>query len=179
MWMRAALSVLWLALLLSALAVLDCTSRLLGDPLRVCDDISGLGIPAPSTVAPVVAALSTLGLIAVWLPLLRPRSRRRKYQPERALVENIGRLRDPYGDLVGVDVDGESVIAELRRGVEVVETAFATDSTATRSMTSEWMRLLLEANRLHNEGSLPTEEFKTLNTRLLQVVNTVSPLSRS
>jgi hypothetical protein len=178
MWMRAALSVLWLALLLSALAAWDCAGLVFADPIGVCGNIQDLGIADTDVIGLVVAVISAVGLIVVWLPDLKGSRSRRKHQPERALVENIGRLPEPYGDYVGVDEEVEKVIDRLRRGIEVVETAFATDSTATRSMTSEWMRLLLEANQLHNEGSLPTAEFKILNTRLLQVV-TVSSAAHS
>lgn len=170
MWMRAVLSVLWIALLLFALVVWDCSSLVFGDPFRVCGTVGGLDIPVPETSGAVVAGVAALGLIASWLPFLRRLRRRRKHQPERALVENIGRLPDPYAYYPSSGVEAQGVIDELRRAVEVVETAFATDSTATRSMTSEWMRLLLRANDLHNDGTLPTEEFKDLNTRLLEVV---------
>jgi len=159
-----------MALLLLALAIWDCTTLVLGDPLEVCATLAALEVPDPETVGVVVAGIAGVGLIAMWLPYVKLRRRERKYQPERVLVENIGRLREPYSDFVSLDADEVAMIAELRKAVEVVETAFATDSTATRSMTSEWMRLLLEANRLHNDGTLPTDEFKTLNTRLLEVV---------
>lgn len=170
MWMRAVLSVLWIALLSFALAVWDCSSLVFGDPLRVCGTVGGLNIPVPETSGAVVAGVAALGFIASWEPFLRGFRRPHKHQPERALVENIGRLPDPYADYLSTSHEAQDAIDELRRAVEVVETAFATDSTATRSMTSEWMRLLLRANDLHNDGTLSSEEFKDLNTRLLEVV---------
>lgn len=177
MWLRAALSVVWFAMLLFALALLDCSSPLIGDPFGVCPDLGRLDIPDPLVVASVVSGISLVGLVAVWLPYLSEQSRQRRLRPERKLLENIGRLPEPYSNYATADGIGPDSISELRKAVEVVETAFATDSSATRSMTSEWMRLLLEANRLHNDGSLPTEDFKELNTRLLEAVTAPSPSS--
>jgi hypothetical protein len=168
--MRVTLTVLWIALLSLALAVWDCGSLAFGDPLGVCGALRELDIAAPESSGAVVAGVAALGLVASWLPHLRRLRRRRRHQPERALVENIGRLPDPYGGYLSINAESQDMIDDLRRAVEVVETAFATDSADTRSMTSEWMRLLLRANDLHNDGTLPTEEFKQLNTRLLEVV---------
>lgn len=135
----------------------------------MCPNVAGMGISEPLWLAWGFLGVSLVGLVAVWIPFLRDRRRQQSAQPERALLANIGRLPDPYGNYQ-LDLDSTDSVVELRRAIEVVEIAFATDSTATRAMTAEWMRLLLEANRMHNDGTLPTQDFKTLNTRLLEAV---------
>ncbi|MFZ0014900.1 MAG: hypothetical protein WAL25_12395, partial [Acidimicrobiia bacterium] len=60
---------------------------------------------------------------------------------------------------------------DLEHRVEVIETAFGSGSPASRDLTTEWISLLQESNRRHNSGELATEEFKVLNTRLLDVVS--------
>ena len=162
-----------MALLIFALAIWNCTSLVFGDPPGVCPTLRVFEVSDPETVGLAVAAVSGVGLIATWAPRLNRRRRQRMYQPERMLVENIRRLPEPYTGYLSGDAEDAAEVTQLRRAVEVVEMAFETDS-ATRSMTSEWMRLLLEANRLHNEGTLPTEEFKRLNTRLLELVTATS-----
>lgn len=171
MWMRGVLTLVWTLLSGVALLLWDCASIVVRDPLAVCPAVAAIGIPQPLWVAWALFGVSMVGLIAVWAPYLRARRRLRKAQPERALLANINRLPDPYVDFEP-DRDGPGPVVELKLAVEVLETAFATDSTATRAMTTEWMRLLLDANRMHNDGTLSTENFKDLNTRLLEAVTT-------
>lgn len=170
MWMRGVLTLVWLTLAGIAFLLWTCAAGSLGDSFAGCPSVAALAIPQPLWIAGGLAGVSVIGLVVVWLPYLREARRLHRAQPERALVENIGRLPEPYSDLQLQDGGDPELIAKLHRAVEVVETAFATDSTATRSMTSEWIRLLQEINRLHNTGSLPTEEFKDMNTRLLEAV---------
>lgn len=68
-------------------------------------------------------------------------------------------------------IDVSTAVSEFTERVDALEMAFDTDSLDSRSLTTEWMRLLQEANRLHNLGTLPTDDFKELNTRLLHVVD--------
>ena len=146
----------------------DCSAAIVEDSLAWCPNVAGLGLPEPLWVAWGFLGVSLVGLLAAWNPYLEERHRQKNARPELALLANIGRLPDPYGSY---QPDPESdPVGELRRGVDAVESAFSDDSTATRAMTGEWMRLLLRANTMHNEGTIATAEFKELNTRLLEAV---------
>jgi hypothetical protein len=59
----------------------------------------------------------------------------------------------------------------LARRVGVLQTLLASEGTPTREVTRAWIELLKQANDLHNNGSLPTDEFRTLNTRLLDLLD--------
>jgi hypothetical protein len=43
------------------------------------------------------------------------------------------------------------------------------DAIPTREATQQWMRLLRQANDLHNDGTLDSQDFKKINTRLLDL----------
>lgn len=177
MWMRGVLTLVWMLLAGVAFILWDCSEAIVGDPIAVCPNVAAMGLPQPLWVAWGFLGVSLVGLMAAWNPLLEARYREKTAQPERALIANIGRLPDPYSEF---QVDPSTdLVTDVKRRVESVETAFSTDSTATREMTAQWMKLLLEVNRLHNEDTLSTEEFKDLNTRLLQVVASPAPAPRA
>lgn len=169
--LRGLLTLSWLMLAGVAFAIWDCASALVGDPLGLCPVIDTIDVPQSEVVAAGLFGVSLVGMAVVWVPYLKSTRRQRRAQPERVLIENIGRLPEPYSDLQPEDdLSSSELVAQLTRRVEVVETAFANETSDSRSLTSEWMRLLQDANRLHNEGKLPTDKFKILNTRLLDVV---------
>lgn len=58
---------------------------------------------------------------------------------------------------------------DLARRVTVLQTLLVSKEAPMRQMTRSWISLLKQANELHNNGSLPTEEFRALNTRLLDL----------
>lgn len=168
MWMRGVLTLVWILLVGVAFILWDCSAAMVGDPLVLCPNVARMGLPEPLWVAWGFLAVSLVGLLTAWSPSLEDRHRQKIAHPELLLIANIGRLPDPYRhDGAGGPADP---VTDLKSRVELVETALSTDATPTRAMTAEWLRLLLEANHLHNEGTLPTREFMDLNTRLLEVV---------
>lgn len=170
MWLRGVLTLVCLLLAGAAFALRDCVASIVGDPFGLCPVIDTFDTPQPMLVSGGLAGIAIVGLAMIWLPRVLHRRRQRKAQPEKRLIENIGRLPEFHGERQHLPNVSASTVAELTGRVEVVETAFANDSLDSRSLTTEWMQLLHEANRLHNQGTLPTEDFKELNTRLLNVV---------
>jgi hypothetical protein len=55
----------------------------------------------------------------------------------------------------------------LARRISMLEARLASQESPTRQETRAWIGLLRQSNELHNNGTLSTDEFKTLNTRLL------------
>lgn len=173
MWFRGLLSCLCLVLGGAAFVLWDCTSSIVNlvtsDPLGLCATVAGMGIAGLGWMAGGLALIAIVVLALIWIPVLRLSRRVRKAKPERALLANLTRLSDgPV--LVPIDDDVVDNFDLLRR-VEVVELAFASDSAGSRELTGEWLALLREANRRHNDGRLPTAEFMSLNTRLLDVLS--------
>lgn len=173
MWFRGLLSCLCLVLGATAFVLWDCTTSVVNlvttDPLELCATVSGMGIAGLGWMAGGLAIVAVVVLALIWIPVLRASRRARKAHPERALLANLTRLSEgPV--LIPLDDDVVDNFDLLRR-VEVVEIAFASDSTASRELTGEWLALLREANRRHNDGRLPTTEFMSLNTRLLDVLS--------
>jgi hypothetical protein len=157
-----------------ALALWDCATSVInvlaGDPLGLCATVASFGIADLPVVAAGILAIAILVIVLTWLPVIRARRRRVKAAPERALIENIGRLGEPYRDWKEVG-HSEPGNIDLVLRVEVIESAFGAGSPASRDLTTEWISLLQESNRRHNSGELATDDFKVLNTRLLDVVS--------
>jgi hypothetical protein len=92
----------------------------------------------------------------------------------------LARLTDDESEQPGVGqvATSENHLARLTRRLETVEVALG-GSVGSREATEQWMGLLRDANDLHNHGNLLTEDFKVINTRLLQVFSpTVGPEGR-
>lgn len=176
MLMRGVLSALCLLLLTGAFMLWDCATSVInlfsGDALALCSTVEGFGIGDSGLVAAGLAVFTVVIMALIWIRVIRERRRQSKAKPEQALIQNIGRLTDRYQDWdTGLT---EEMGNEMMRRVEVIETAFAAGGTADRDLTTEWIWLLTEANRRHNSGELTTEEFKEVNTRLLDVVSGAS-----
>lgn len=172
MWFRGLLSFLCLVLGATAFVLWDCTTSVVNvitsDPLGLCATVAGLGIAGLGWMAGGLAIIALVVLCLIWIPVLGQARRGRKAHPERALLANLTRLSEgPV--LVPIDDDAVDNFDLVRR-VEVVEMAFASDAAGGRELTGEWLSLLREANRRHNDGRLATAEFMTLNTRLLDVL---------
>lgn len=64
---------------------------------------------------------------------------------------------------------GPSLVDAMYRAIERFRTVLLSEEASAHDVTRTWIRLLREANRLHNEGRIPTDDFKVINTRLLGV----------
>jgi len=177
MWLRGILTFLCLTLAVGAVGLWDCATSVInivtGDPLALCATVASFGIADLQVVAAGVAAIAIVIVALTWIPVFRARRRQVKAAPERALIDNIGRLGEPYRDWKEHG-HGEPGYLDLMHRVEVIESAFASGSPASRDLTTEWISLLQESNRRHNSGELATDDFKVLNTRLLDVVSKTS-----
>jgi hypothetical protein len=54
--------------------------------------------------------------------------------------------------------------------------ALASDSVTPAAAFTQWLSLLKEINRLHGQGSLPTDLFYQLNTQMLDLIPEPSPI---
>lgn len=174
MWFRVLLSFLCLVLGVAAFVLWDCATSVvnfvISDPFGFCATVAGLGIAELEWMAGGLGIIALIALALIWLPVLRRARRARKTQPEKALIANLARL-DDRPVLVPID-DAAVDNFDLLRRVEVVETALQSHAAGNRELTGEWLALLREANRRHNDGRLPTPAFMDLNTRLLDVLST-------
>ena len=173
MFLRGLLSLLCLVLGATAFILWDCTTSVVNvittDPMGLCATVAGFGIADLDWIASGLAVVVILVLGIVWIPVARNARRAHNAQPERALLANLTRLSDgPV--LVPIEEDGVDNF-DLRRRVEVVEIAFASGAGGNKELTGEWLALLREANRRHNDGRLATAEFLSLNTRLIDVLS--------
>lgn len=159
----------------AAAALIDCSMATVeilgGDPVGLCDPAASLGLSGEPYVGIGLAVVAVLSLAWTWIPALRPGEKRRRRSPERILEENLGRIADVgYAETRWDDEspsDRES-LDDLKRRLEAVETSLHSDAPS-RETTVQWMALLREANDKHNAGELATEDFKIINTRLLDL----------
>lgn len=157
--------------------VVDCVNPVLpilrDDPTGLCAVVGPLGGKTGTWVGAGLVLFALIALILVWAPAARRRSRR-QMRPMISLQDNLSRLReaeetsDPESSTTRSSADVLH-LARLQRRLEAIETSLASSEVATREVTEQWMRLLREANDLHNEELIPTEDFKLLNTRLLDL----------
>jgi len=173
MLIRLLLSVASSTVALAGGAVIDCSTAgvaLLGEDLnRLCVVVEPLGRDASLWVGTGLVAFAILALFSTWVPAMR-RSRLRQLDPVATLQDNLSRLveieSDPNPARSGADV---LHAVRLTRRLEAIESSMATDIVPTREVTEQWMHLLREANDLHNKGELSTDDFKQINTRLLDL----------
>lgn len=142
-----------------------------GDPTGLCSVVTPLGADVVMWVGIGLVLFAVFSIVLIWVPGTR---RRRLREARRAvsLHDNLNRLGDSALDPPEVDARSTSDVlhaVRLERKVEAIEAALSTESVATREVTEQWMRLLREANALHNRDQLPSDDFKRLNTRLLDL----------
>lgn len=174
-----ALSVLTVATLVvayGAAVLIDCAASSVQlpwtDPLALCAGVESFGLDVDPWLGAGLAVFSLLALVATWLPVLRRHRRKKRVEPERSLTENLSRIAPRSSGTPGTAPAEEEVAEEpsLRDRVAELEQAMGSTTVPSRDATSAWMRLLREANDLHNVGELATEDFKEINTRLLDLV---------
>jgi len=158
-----------------AAAILECSSPMLDfsrpDPFGLCSTLAWMGVDYGIGVGAGLALLAVLALVGTWVPAARPESMRGDIEPAMSLKHNLDRLA---GVGVGIAELGEITpshthLAKLKRRLVVVEKALAASVSPARETTHEWMRLLHEANHLHNSGALQTAHVKEINTRLVEL----------
>ncbi len=165
------------SLLVVSLAVfaLDCASAVLDlfddDPLGVCAFMGSLDLAGDVWVGAGLLLFGLLAILAIWT--VRPVvDKKAQLEATNSLFHNLERLTDVGSQIVEIDDEistDEIKVARLTRRLEAVELAVDSAATPSREVTQQWMTLLVEANDLHNKGILQTEEFKGINTRLLDL----------
>jgi hypothetical protein len=64
----------------------------------------------------------------------------------------------------------------VQRRISGIAKALASDSVTPAAAFTQWLSLLKEINRLHGQGSLPTDLFYQLNTQMLDLIPEPSPI---
>jgi hypothetical protein len=176
MLLRALLTAACVAVALAAVLIVDCTYAIIDlfadDPAGLCAGAGLRGNDSPVWIGPALGAFALLGLVVTWLPLVRAQVRQRRFEPAKALADNLPRLADvgtQLAEIENVPTLAEIQTTRLMRKVEAVEVSIMSKAIPTREATQQWMRLLREANDLHNDGTLETDDFKKINTRLLDL----------
>lgn len=166
MFARVLLSICAAVVLAAGVLLMDCAWAFLGtDPTDVCSTVQSLGISRMEFTGIGLALFAVLAFVAVWVPATRPGAKRRKRDPEHSLRRNIDRIGEVVAERPAPDAT-EKVVARL----EALEASMAEgNSEASREATHQWMLLLREANELHNDGEIATEDFRRINTRLLDL----------
>lgn len=158
---------------IAAAVLIDCsvaTVELFGDdPIGLCTSAEYMGLTGDIWVGLGLLVVAVLALSWTWVPALRPGEKRRRLSPTRSLERNLGRIPEVGDESPSVEsTPAQELMDDLIRRVEAVEASMDAD-VASREATERWMSLLREANDLHNTGDLGTEDFKVINTRLLDL----------
>lgn len=170
---RVLLTAASLTVAIAAAALIDCSSASVelfgGDPIGICRAATSMGLTGSVWVGLGLFLVAALALAWTWVPSLRPGEKRRRLSPTRSLWRNLGRIPEVSDALRPEQrMAYQGLMADLCRRVEAVEASVESD-IASREATERWMRLLREANDLHNSGELSTEDFRDINTRLLDL----------
>lgn len=166
------------------------------DPLDLCAAVDSVGLGADPRVGMGLAAFSVLALVAIWVPVVkRRRKKKKRIEPERSLAKNLSRINPDAGqssvadsveepnEETSGDASRDSFEAqvdwhrEIMEKLRTLEAELASPEGLSRATSSAWMRLLREVNDLHNDGYLATDDFRVINTRLLDLVVRPSPLA--
>lgn len=172
MFLRVLLTALALAAVAAASFITDCEFGFFGvfgeDPVGVCSALPFAG-ELRVWLGVGLGALGALGVVALWV---RPLPRRGPEVVEETLVQNLARIPDLSMDPVEVGATSHEHMVSLGSRFEAVMVTLEGEGDGSRDATAQWIGLLREANELHNLGELTTEDFKTINTRLLGLLST-------
>lgn len=169
MFLRALLTAASVAIALTGVAAIDCATTAISvftaDPGGICALLGPAGDGISLWLGIALVTLAVIGLLATWV--FGPVAKGPRAKPEVTLKDNLARIPD-FG-LASPEPTPASImhVTRITRRVEALETAVELESPPSREVTREWMKLLRDANELHNEDELPTEDFKEINTRLL------------
>lgn len=174
MILRALLTAASLTVASTAVLIIDCSTETVDffgdDPLQVCSAMGSVGLDDGLVIGLGLLLFAILSGIATWVPAARPGAKRRRLEPANSLLHNLERISDFGTQLSEVDEESASIeiqLARLNRKLEAVELAVSSNMTPSREVTQQWMGLLRDANDLHNNNILATEDFKVINTRLI------------
>lgn len=173
MFSRVLATVAALTVALVAAAVIECTNPALelvgGDPVGICSTAGWLGDSTGLWVGVGLGAFALLAIVAIWVPSMRPGASRRM-EPESSLRKNLDRISDGEEKEPSEPTPASDVHAiRLIRRLEAIEASIRAESFPAREVTEKWMSLLRDANALHNNDDLATDDFKEINTRLLDL----------
>jgi len=73
---------------------------------------------------------------------------------------------------------GAEQLEWMQRRVSDVALALTSDEYSPAEAFAEWLILLKEINRRHGQGSMPSDQFYLLNTRLLDLIPIPAPAPR-
>lgn len=177
---RALLTTASLLLVATAVLMVDCSTAAIDlfgdDAFGVCSTMATLGLDSGVWMGVGLLVFSVLANVAIWVPTARPGTKKRtELEVTNSLLHNLERIHDVGTQIVDVDEEissGEIRLARLMRRLEAVEVAVDAAATPSREVTQQWMALLVEANALHNQDLVPTDDFKVINTRLLDLFAT-------
>ncbi|MFP3880851.1 MAG: hypothetical protein ACLFWH_00880 [Actinomycetota bacterium] len=168
MFLRASLTAGSLVIALTGVAAIDCATAAISvftsEAGGVCATLGWPGDGIALWLGIALVTFAVIGLLATWVtgPVARG-----SQSPEVTLKENLARIPDLCSEPVESAPASILPLTRITRRVEAIEDAVNSESPPTREVTREWMKLLRDANDLHNRDELPTEEFKEINTRLL------------
>ena len=184
MFMMIVLGVASLVVVGSSVLLLDCSlasvSLFAGDPLQVCATVDSLGLGASPALMTGFAAFGLLAVVGSWLEAYR-RFRKAKVEPVNSLARNLDRIEavlphdeDEPSDAIGsTDVTTEQTEDELSAAwaeLDALEHLFASDDQSSENFSARWLDLIRLANDLHNRGQIETDDFKVMNTRILDLL---------
>ena len=173
----ALLTLVSLGVLAAAGILIDCAAPYLGvfgdRTSQFCDQLSTLGLVSDPLIAIGISLTSAIAVGVIWRSALRRWRRRRRVESTGALVNNIHRLvempreRGALGEWQVDSYEGQ----KIWKRIDEVARAMRSPESVSTEIASTWLGLLRHANGLHHNGQLPTEEFRVINTRLLDLVS--------
>jgi hypothetical protein len=83
--------------------------------------------------------------------------------------QRISGMIGPNGQLDGARVN-ERWAEDVNTRIAELEEALTSDAVSPAEVFARWLKLLKEVNRRHGQGSIPTDLFYRLNTRLLDLI---------
>lgn len=170
MFLRGLLTAGSVAIALMGVVAIDCATTVISvftsDPGGICATLVSPGDTIALWLGIALVTFAVIGLLATWV--IGPVARGFRH-PEVTLTDNLARIPDVGLEQVESAPASILHITRITRRVEAIEHAVNSESPPTREVTREWMKLLRDANDLHNRDELPTEDFKEINTRLLDL----------
>lgn len=162
--------------------LVDCSSPLLdvigGDPLQLCAGIGSLGMPPAPWMGVALMVVGVLGITGAWAPTKKRRANRADVASISALQRNLDRVSTIEPTTQPLDLDAianeqndEDALTALAGLIEVLREGFENAETVDGDLLETWIATLRICNDLHNSGRLETDDFKRLNSGLLDLAS--------